>query len=171
MKIPFYTAIGPLLKKNKIFINKICSSSAFAFAPIYVGVLGFLGVILSLFDILRIVKCGPVLPRYLSRERLKSDKLVTAEAERDCKLICLVLSTEYYLFLLIGLLTENPIFFMPFLCLYTLIISLEIIIYATKLYLKGFTFEKRGLIMTVLMTYNWLSVLCAFARLMSCCDL
>lgn len=70
--------------------------------------------ILSIFDIIRIIKCGPVLPGYLWRERLKTGTIVTPEAERDCKLICLVLSSEYYLFLLVGLSTVKvlliPIF-------------------------------------------------------------
>ncbi|XP_030751943.1 uncharacterized protein LOC115879315 [Sitophilus oryzae] len=171
MKIPFYTVIGPLVRKNKVFVNNICSNPALAIAPIYVGVLGILGVGLSLFDILRIIKCGPTLPRYLSRERIKNEKIITAEAERDFKLICLVLSTEYYLFLLIGLFTDNPIFFMPFLCLYTVIILLEIVVFITRIFLDGFHFQKRQIIMTGFMVYNWLSVFCTFARSMSCCDL
>lgn len=107
MKMPFFTILGPLLRKNQKDISKICSYPALKIAPIYVGVLGTLGVILSVFDIIRIVRCGPVLPRYLWRERLKTSTVVTPEAERDCKLICLVLSSEYYLFLLVGLSTVS----------------------------------------------------------------
>lgn len=38
---------------------------------------------------------------------MKSGKIITPEAERDFKLISLVLSMEYYFFLLVGLLTVS----------------------------------------------------------------
>ncbi|KAJ8934021.1 hypothetical protein NQ314_013657 [Rhamnusium bicolor] len=126
--------------------------------------------VLSIFDIIRIIKCGPVLPGYLWRERLKTGKLVTPEAERDCKLICLVLSSEYYLFLLTGLSTNNPIFFLPFLILYAVIIFLEFLIFFIRAFVEGVDFKKCGLIMSMFMIYNWLSVFCTFSRLMTGCD-
>ncbi|ENN73950.1 hypothetical protein D910_11462 [Dendroctonus ponderosae] len=171
MKIPFYTVIGPLLRRNKNYVNTVCGHPVLAFAPFYVGILGFLGVILSAFDIWRIIKCGPVLPGYLWRERLKSGKIIAPEAERDCKLISLVLSVEYYCFLLVGLLTNNPIFYMPFLALYALIISLEFIVFVSRAFVDGLDFQKKTLIMTIFMMYNWSAVACTFARSMSCCDL
>lgn len=146
---------------------------------------------MSIFDIVRIIKCGPVLPGYLWRERLKTGKLVTPEAERDCKLICLVLSSEYYLFLLVGLSTvnkifgllhdgselmmiilfqNNPIFFLPFLVLYATIIFLESLIFFIRAFVEGIDFKKCGLIMSLFMIYNWLSVFCTFARAMTACD-
>lgn len=45
MKMPFYTLLGPLLRKNQKEISKICSHPALKIAPIYVGVLGTLGVV------------------------------------------------------------------------------------------------------------------------------
>lgn len=47
MKIPFHTIVGPLLRKNKLHINRICRHPVLALAPFYVGVLGALGVVLS----------------------------------------------------------------------------------------------------------------------------
>lgn len=45
MKMPFYTLLGPLLTKNQKEISKICSHPALKLAPVYVGVLGTLGVV------------------------------------------------------------------------------------------------------------------------------
>lgn len=121
---------------------------------------------------------------------MKSGKIITPEAERDFKLISLVLSMEYYFFLLIGLLTvsaptrnhltilnkavnfqNNSIFYMPFLGLYALIISLEFVVFLTRMFIDGLNLRKRALLMTIFMMYNWSSVACTFARSMSCCDL
>ncbi|XP_066145640.1 uncharacterized protein [Euwallacea fornicatus] len=171
MKIPFYTVIGPILQKNKLYINYLCVHPAMTFAPVYVAALGVLGVVLNAFDIYRIIKCGSVLPGYIWKERLKKGKIIAPEAERDCKLISLVLSLEYYLFLLLGLLTNNPIFYMPFLALYALIISLELVIFIARIFVDGFNLQKKTLIITIFMIYNWLSVVCTFARLISYCDM
>ncbi|KAJ8956685.1 hypothetical protein NQ318_014040 [Aromia moschata] len=170
MKLPFYTILGPVFKKNHKSIRDLCGCPFLCFSPIYVMILGTLGVILSIFDIVRIIKCGPVLPGYLVRERLKTGKLISPEAERDCKLICLVLSAEYYLFLLIGLSTKNPIFFLPFLILYAVIISLEAIIFFIRAIMEGMEYKKTGLLMSMFMVYNWLSVFCTFARVVTGCD-
>ncbi|XP_050308444.1 uncharacterized protein LOC126744899 [Anthonomus grandis grandis] len=172
MKIPFHTVVGPLLRRNKHYINTVCSHPALGIAPLYVGVLGILGVILSIFDIYRIIKCGPILPGYLYRERTtKHGKVISPEAERDCKLISLVLSAEYYFFLLTGIATNNPIFFMPFIGLYAVIITLEFIVFVTRTFVDGFNIQKKALFMTLFMMYNWAAVACTFARSMSCCDL
>ncbi|XP_018575354.1 uncharacterized protein LOC108914119 [Anoplophora glabripennis] len=171
MKLPFHTILGPIFRKNQKNIKILCGYPALQFAPIYVAILGVLGVILSIFDIVRIIRCGPVLPGYLWRERLKAGKLVTPEAERDCKLVCLVLSSEYYLFLLVGLSTNNPIFFLPFLMLYAVIIFLELLIFFIRAFVEGIDFKKCGLIMSLFMVYNWLSVFCTFARAMTACDI
>ncbi|KAJ8922947.1 hypothetical protein NQ315_001493 [Exocentrus adspersus] len=171
MKLPFHTILGPVFKRNHKNIKLLCSHSALHFSPIYVAILGVLGVVLSIFDIVRIIKCGPVLPGFLWRERLKTGKLVTPEAERDCKLICLVLSSEYYLFLLVGLSTNNPIFFLPFLVLYAAIIFLETLIFFIRAFVEGIDLKKCGLIMSLFMIYNWLAVFCTFARSMTACDI
>lgn len=171
MKIPFHTFLGPLLRRNHKNISVVCAHPSLKFAPFYVGFLGILGVLLSIFDIVRIIKCGPVLPGYLWRERLKTGTVITPEAERDCKLICLVLSTEYYCFLLVGLATNNPIFFLPFLLLYAAIILMESIIFFVKSFVEGIDFKKSGLIMSMFMMYNWISVFCTFCRIMTGCDI
>ncbi|XP_023015607.1 uncharacterized protein [Leptinotarsa decemlineata] len=170
MKIPFHTLLGPLLKRNHKTIKVFCAHPALRFAPFYVAILGILGVILSIFDIVRIIKCGPVLPGFLWRERLKSGTFITPEAERDAKLICLVLSAEYYFFLLVGLLTGNPIFFLPFLLLYSVIILLEAFIFVIKAFVEGIDFKKYGLVMSMFMIYNWMSVFCVFCRMVTGCD-
>ncbi|KAL1494086.1 hypothetical protein ABEB36_009739 [Hypothenemus hampei] len=170
MKIPFYTFLGPLIKRRKFLINTFCSHPVLSFVPIYVWILGVLGVILSIFDIWRIIKCGSVLPGYLWRERMKRN-VITPEAQRDCKLICLVLSVEYYFFLIVGLVTNNPIFYMPFLILYAIIITLEVIVFFSRVFADGLCLRKRTFLMTILMLYNWSSVACTFARSMSCCDM
>ncbi|CAG9862271.1 unnamed protein product [Phyllotreta striolata] len=170
MKVPFYTVIGPLLKKNHRHIKFFCEKPIFSFSPFYVLVLGILGAFLSIYDILRIIKCGPTLPGFLWRERLKNCSLVAPEVERDFKLICLVLSAEYYMFLLTGLATGNPIFFLPFLCLYAGIILMESSIFLMRAFLEGLDFNKSSLVMSMFMVYNWLSVFCTFCRHMTGCD-
>ncbi|KAG5876631.1 hypothetical protein JTB14_005047 [Gonioctena quinquepunctata] len=170
MKIPFHTILGPLLKKNQKTIKTFCAHPSLRFSPFYVAILGVLGVILSVFDIIRIIRCGPLLPGFLWRDRLKNITLVTPEVERDCKLICLVLSSEYYLFLIVGLSTSNPIFFLPFLLLYAVIIFLEAFIFVTKAFVEGIDFKKYGLVMSMFMIYNWISVFCVFCRMVTGCD-
>lgn len=49
MKLPFHTILGPIFKKNRKNIKTLCSHSALQFAPIYVGILGVLGVV-NLFE-------------------------------------------------------------------------------------------------------------------------
>ncbi|CAH1973834.1 unnamed protein product [Acanthoscelides obtectus] len=170
MKLPFNSFLGPVLKKNQKSIQRLCGVLPFHVSHIYVGILGVLGVALSLFDIIRIVKCGPVLPGYLWRERLKTGTLVPAEVERDCKLICLVLSLEYYCFLLVGLLTNSPIFFLPFMILYAVMVVMESVIFFVRAFVGGLDYKRSGLIMSMFMTYNWLSVFCTFCRAMNRCD-
>ncbi|XP_060522380.1 uncharacterized protein LOC132699592 [Cylas formicarius] len=170
MKIPFHSVLGPVLTKNKMHINKICSHPIFGFVPVYVGALGIIGVVLSIFDIIRIIRCGSILPGYLWRERIKNGQFISPEVERDCKMISLVISTEYYLFLLVGLVTNNPVFYMPYLALYSLIITLEVIIFLTKVFVDGVDFKKCGLVMSLFMVFNWTSVFCTLARSTSCCD-
>ncbi|XP_066140819.1 uncharacterized protein [Euwallacea fornicatus] len=171
MKIPFYTVIGPMLRKYKLTINHVCVHPLLTFAPIYVGVLGVLGVVLSAFDIYRIVKYGSVLPSYMWKGGPSKEKFTTSEAERNCKLVSLVLSVEYYLLLLLGFFTNSSIFYMPFLVLYPLIIFLDIIVFITSMFVDGFNLPKKALIMTMFMIYNWSSAACTFARSMSCCGL
>lgn len=50
-------------------------------------------------DIVRIIKCGPVLPNSLWRSRIQTGKIISPEGERDLKLMSLVLSFEYYVLL------------------------------------------------------------------------
>ncbi|XP_066253952.1 uncharacterized protein [Euwallacea similis] len=171
MKIPFYTVIEPILRKNKLSINHVCVHPSLTFAPIYVGVLGVLGVVLSAFDIYRIIKYGSVVPSYFWKEGLNKEKFITSEAEKNCKLVSLVLSVEYYLFLLLGLFTNSPIFYMPFLVIYPLIILLDIAVFITSMFVDGFNLQRKALIMTIFMIYNWSSVACIFARSMSCCGM
>ncbi|XP_056641569.1 uncharacterized protein LOC130448304 [Diorhabda sublineata] len=171
MKLPFHTFIGPVLKKNHKSIKSLCAHPTLSFSPIYVFILGILGMVLSIFDIIRIIKCGSVLPGYLWRERLKKGAIVVPEVERDLKLICLVLSTEYYSFLLIGVLTGNPIFLLPFMILYAVIIMMESFIFLMKAFAEGIDMKKSSLVMSMFMMYNWMSVFCTFCRQMTGCDI
>ncbi|CAG9774039.1 unnamed protein product [Ceutorhynchus assimilis] len=170
MKIPFYTLLGPLIEKNKHPLITICSHPLLSFSQFHVAILGIAGMILSVFDTWRIIRCGHILPDYLHKEGLKKGKIISAEAERDCKLISLVLSTEYYFFLLVGLATNNPVFYMPFLVLNALIILSEPAIFLTEMAIGGFNLKKRTLV-NLIIIYNWLNVACSFAKSLSHCDL
>ncbi|XP_019868095.1 uncharacterized protein LOC109596935 [Aethina tumida] len=169
MKLPFHTVLGPMLKTNIKPIKSLCRYPLLRFSPIYVGCLGIVGLILSVFDIIRIIHCGPILPGYLRRSKIGT--LITPQMERDFKLICLVWSFEYYSLLLIGLLTQNPIFFLPFLILYAAIVLLELAIFAMRILCDGICFSKTTLIMSVFMIFNWFSVFCTFFQSMTRCDL
>lgn len=57
MKMPFYTILGPLLRKNQKEIGKLCTTPFLRIAPVYVGVLGTLGVVSTL----KIIKLSNVL--------------------------------------------------------------------------------------------------------------
>lgn len=55
-------------------------------------------------DIVRIIRCGSVLPCTLWRSRIETGKVISPEGERDVKLISLVLSFEYYVLLILAVL-------------------------------------------------------------------
>ncbi|CAH0563472.1 unnamed protein product [Brassicogethes aeneus] len=171
MKLPFHTLLGPVLKNNHRHIKEFCANPGLTFSPLYVGVLSVLGMVLSVFDMLRIINCGPTLPGYLWKTKSKPGKLISPETERDFKLICLVWSFEYYASLLVGLFTNNPIFFLPFLLLYALIVFLEFMIYCMRVFTDGINFSKTSLIMSMFMIYNWMTVFCTFIHTTTKCDL
>lgn len=72
------------------------------FACIFQLILSRTFQILSLMDIVRIIKYGSVLPNTLWRARIETGKVISPEGERDMKLISLVLSFEYYVLLIFG---------------------------------------------------------------------
>lgn len=125
MKIDVRYIFGNTLRRNYKPLRKFCSYPLLSVSSTYAGVLGFVGVVktrsiscafqltyvrfqlLSFYDIIRIIRCGSVLPCSLWRSRIKPGKLVSAECERDLKLVSLVLSLEYYLLLICGSLTVS----------------------------------------------------------------
>lgn len=92
------------LWKNRKTFKVLCSCPLLNLSSTYTVILGIIGVLLSLFDIYRIIQAGSILPYPLVRQRLQTGKLVSPECERDLKLISLVLSLEYYCLLIFGVL-------------------------------------------------------------------
>ncbi|KAL3273640.1 hypothetical protein HHI36_015071 [Cryptolaemus montrouzieri] len=171
MKIPFYSILGPLIRSNQKSIRPICAHPLMAYSHMYTGLLGFIGMILSLVDIVRIIKCGPILPGYMWRSRIKNSKLANPELERDLKLIFLSISLEYYIFLILGCLTRNPVLYIPFLGLYGFIIFTEFIIFLLYLFIKCVNLSKINMPMIMFVIYNWFAVFCAFNKLIRYCDM
>ncbi|KAL3273641.1 hypothetical protein HHI36_015071 [Cryptolaemus montrouzieri] len=171
MKIPFYSILGPLIRSNQKSIRPICAHPLMAYSHMYTGLLGFIGMILSLVDIVRIIKCGPILPGYMWRSRIKNSKLANPELERDLKLIFLSISLEYYIFLILGCLTQNAVLFLPFLCLYAFIILMEGLIFFMFLFVKCVNLSKINMAMIAFVVYNWMAVFCAFQGCLRYCDM
>ncbi|XP_018332551.1 uncharacterized protein LOC108742041 [Agrilus planipennis] len=107
MKLPFYTVFGPSIRRNYRTLKTVCSYRFLNTSVIYAGFLGFIGLILSLFDVVRIIKAGPVLPCVMWRARIRTGSVVSPECERDFRLMSLVFSLEYYFLLIIGTATSK----------------------------------------------------------------
>ncbi|RZC35892.1 uncharacterized protein BDFB_006604 [Asbolus verrucosus] len=170
MKLPFYTIIGPHLKRNYYFIRQFCSHPFLGISDVYTMILGLLGVAFSVFDILMILKCGPTLPGYLVKARADFGKVIAPQMERDLKLIALLTSFEYYFFLIVGVLSKSPIFFLPFLILYAFIIVMEFMTLFLRLFTEGFSLSKSAIFTSMFVVYNWLCVFCCFWHKMEYCD-
>ncbi|KAF2898187.1 hypothetical protein ILUMI_07991 [Ignelater luminosus] len=168
-KYPFQNLLVPLIHRHGKTLKNTCSFPILNICSAYAGLLGVFGMGLSLFDIVRVVKCGSVLPYSLLRPRIKAGKIVTAECERDLKLISLVLSLEYYFFLIVGSLTENPTLFIPWLILYAFIITTEFIVFLCRLFVEGYKVSKHGLLLSMFIIYNWLTIFCIFHRFTANC--
>jgi hypothetical protein len=54
-----------------------------------------------------ILRCGPTLPGYLLKSRGDFGKVIEPTMERDLKLIALLVSFEYYFFLIVGVLSVS----------------------------------------------------------------
>ncbi|XP_044253526.1 uncharacterized protein LOC123004357 isoform X1 [Tribolium madens] len=170
MKLPFYTVIGPHFKRNYYFIRQFCGHPFLCISDFYTMVLGILGVAFSVFDIAMILKCGPTLPGYLLKARGDFGKVIDPTLERDLKLIALLVSLEYYLFLIVGVMSKSPVFFLPFLFLYAFIIVMEFVTLFLRLFTDGFNFNKSSLFTSMFVVYNWMCVFCCFWHKMEYCD-
>lgn len=131
----------------------------------------------------RIIRFGSVLPCALKRARVMPGRVVSPECERDLKLICLVLSLEYYSMLVVGafyvrelnenlttkstncLFQHNPSLYLPWLFLYSIIIFVEFFIFMSNIFKEGLVIRKSAILMTTLIIFNWLSIFCAFLRI------
>lgn len=107
MKHPFSRILSGELRKNERAFKVLCDCPMLNLSSTYAIILGIIGVGLSLFDIVRIIKAGSVLPYPLVRQRIQSGKIVSPECERDLKLISLVLSFEYYCLLVFGVINVS----------------------------------------------------------------
>ncbi|XP_069685039.1 uncharacterized protein [Periplaneta americana] len=170
MKLPFYTLIGPALKKYSKFYNRVCAPRMFGY-DFFVIFMGILGALASLTDIVRIVQGGSTLSENLWRSRCqRGSEVVSAEVERDMKLMVSILSVEHYILLIFGAITKNPVLLLPWLALEILVIMLEILLFVLKLLTEGIHMNRSQIIVTVIMIHNWLHVFCLFRTFLTSCD-
>ncbi|KAK9716759.1 hypothetical protein QE152_g24555 [Popillia japonica] len=127
-----YYLYKPIRKKN--FITRLCTCRLFNTSNAYIIALGILGVLLSAIDLYRLLRSGPILPCGLWRERIQPGRVISPESERDLKLVGLVFSVEYYGLLIYGIATKNPLYLLPILCFYAIIIVIEFFVFVLKIF-------------------------------------
>ncbi|GJQ71875.1 hypothetical protein Trydic_g2988 [Trypoxylus dichotomus] len=148
--------------RKKSFITRLCTCRLFNTSKAYIVALSVLGVVLSIFDLYRILRSGSTLPCALWRARIKTGRVVSPECERDLKIVGLVFSVEYYGLLLYGVATNNPIYFLPILYFYAVIIVVEFLVFILRMYINGLDLDKEHLLAAMFIIFRWIIVYCHY---------
>ncbi|XP_029045360.2 uncharacterized protein LOC114877231 [Osmia bicornis bicornis] len=128
---------------------------------IYVTLLGFIGTVITAFDIVRIMNCKST-SRSVSQTR--SNESVPFEVERDLKLMTSILGIEHYTFIMLGAITEYPVLHTPWLLMQLCVIIVEIIVFCVKVFIDGLHMKRDEILQSILTVHNWLQVFCLFFR-------
>ncbi|KAB0793301.1 hypothetical protein PPYR_12921 [Photinus pyralis] len=154
------------LRRDQSALKKACHFPLLDLCNMYGAFVGLLGMGVCLYDMLKIVQGGRTLPCSFYRGKIDLHiKCLTPEHERDCKLINLVLSFQSYALLVAGSTMRNPYLFLPWLALYALVIAGDMTVVTIQLFKEGIDFEKRFLISSIVLIYNWLAIFCMFVHM------
>ncbi|XP_015438956.1 PREDICTED: uncharacterized protein LOC107193931 [Dufourea novaeangliae] len=128
---------------------------------IYVIMLGFIGTVITAFDIIRVMnnKIHDTQP-----SQCKSKETVPLDVERDLKLMTSILGIEHYTLIMLGAITEYPMLHTPWLLMQLCVIIVEVIVFCVRVFLDGLHVKRDELLLSFLTVHNWLQVFCLFHK-------
>ncbi|XP_026470747.1 uncharacterized protein LOC113375008 [Ctenocephalides felis] len=171
MRAPLKNLWGPHFKRHHKFYRRLCTLQPFNWGSWTVMCIGTLGFYLTFLDIRRLLNGGPTLPRNLWRYRTEYQTVLAPELERDLKLMTSVVMLEYYMLMVIGVVTNNVVMYMPWLMIELVVMICELLTCCLSLFTDGLRADTSVLLVTVGMICNWLIVFCSFRKGLMICDL
>ncbi|XP_026825702.1 uncharacterized protein LOC113562017, partial [Ooceraea biroi] len=89
---------------------------------------------------------------------------VSFNVERDLRLMTSILGIEHYTLIMLGVITEYPMLYAPWLLMQLCVIIVEIIVFFVRFFLDGLHFKRNEILQAIFTLYNWLQVFCLFHR-------
>ncbi|CAH1395929.1 unnamed protein product [Nezara viridula] len=157
MKVPFGHVLGPFFKQHSAYINIICKPCLFG-SQVYLMVFSVVALIITISDLNRLIGQGCLSPSLLKSLGPK----VCPTFLKNSKLIGSGINIYTYLFLLLGVVYNYPVFLMPYLFLQFLNISLLAMLLTLTVITNWSNLEKKNLPLFGFMVHNWLQVFCFF---------
>ncbi|KAL0278586.1 UNVERIFIED_CONTAM: hypothetical protein PYX00_000366 [Menopon gallinae] len=164
--------VNSVREKYRRFYCRVCTAGGFGHAW-FVLILGIVGALVTICDIIQITEGGSMLTENLWRNRINrgTQRLVRPETERDLKLMVSILSMEHYILMVFGVSQKNPALLLPWMMMEATVIALEAILFGMRLFVEGFAMSRGEVFMSAIVIHNWFQVFCFFRKNLTMCDL